>query len=81
MEEQELYIIPNYKGLCWFNALMMALIYSNYSRKLLLTESQEWTNENSNKFQMLIKKLILLNSLYSSLSLFKLFKFLFINCW
>ena len=58
MEEQEIYIIPNYKGVCWFNAILMSVLYSYHSRKLLLNESQEWTNEKSTKFQMLIKKLI-----------------------
>jgi hypothetical protein len=62
MEEKEIediYIIPNYKGLCWFNAIMMCVIYSNFSRKLLLLESENWNNENSNKFQLIIKKIII----------------------
>jgi hypothetical protein len=27
--------IPQYKGTCWFNAILMAIFYSQYSRKLL----------------------------------------------
>ncbi len=28
--------IPQYYGTCWFNAILMAILYSQYSRKLLL---------------------------------------------
>ncbi len=32
--------IPQYESTCWFNAILMCLLYSQQSRKLLLTENK-----------------------------------------
>jgi hypothetical protein len=39
---KKLTIFPQYKGTCWFNALLMATLYSQRSRKLILSKSDEW---------------------------------------
>ena len=39
---KRLTIFPQYKGTCWFNALLMATLYSQRSRKLILSKSDAW---------------------------------------
>ena len=33
---------PQYGPTCWFNAIIMAVLYSQYSRKLILKSSERW---------------------------------------
>ena len=53
-----------YLGTCWFNALIMSLFYSQYSRKLLLEKSKTWdtTNEFLNRFKYIIEHKYIRNS-------------------
>lgn len=34
--------LPQYTGTCWFNALVMALFFSEHMRKVLLSKKDEW---------------------------------------
>ena len=52
--------IPQYESTCWFNAILTCLLYSQYSRKLLLYEMNGF--DKSNKLLMIINKI--LKSLY-----------------
>jgi hypothetical protein len=45
--------IPQFGGTCWFNAILMATIYSGESRKVLLKLSKNW--DKKNKFLMIIR--------------------------
>lgn len=51
--------IPQYTGTCWFNCILMCLLYSEYSRKLLLKENK--TFDKSNKLLSIINKILLSN--------------------
>ena len=39
--------IPQFGGTCWFNAILMAAIYSEQSRKVLLKLSENWKKKIS----------------------------------
>ena len=52
--------IPQYESTCWFNSILTCLLYSQYSRKLLLYEMNGF--DKSNKLLMIINKI--LKSLY-----------------
>jgi len=49
--------IPQFGGTCWFNAILMASLYSQNSRKLLLRISKKW--DKTNKFLMIIRNILL----------------------
>lgn len=38
----ELITYPQYGPTCWFNALIMAILYSQHSRKLILNQAEKW---------------------------------------
>lgn len=44
--------IPQYTGTCWFNAILMSILYSQYSRKLLLYNNN-FKNEKEPIFKIL----------------------------
>ena len=44
--------IPQYESTCWFNSILTCLLYSQYSRKLLLYEMNGF--DKSNKLLMII---------------------------
>jgi len=46
-------VIPQYGGSCWFNAILMATLYSEKSRKILSKEVRKWNKKNS--FLMTLK--------------------------
>jgi hypothetical protein len=48
--------IPQYKSTCWFNAILMALLYSQNSRKLLMYNS-EFKKRNDN-LSLILKKIL-----------------------
>tara|TARA_Y100000385_G_C12681111_1_gene462167 strand:+ start:295 stop:597 length:303 start_codon:yes stop_codon:yes gene_type:complete len=37
--------LKQYGPTCWFNSILMALLYSDESRKLLLKKSKEWNKK------------------------------------
>jgi hypothetical protein len=39
-------VIPQFTGSCWFNAILMALLYSQHSRKILLKISKSWDKKD-----------------------------------
>jgi hypothetical protein len=51
--------IPQYESTCWFNAILMCLLYSQQSRKLLLTENK--TFDKSNSLLSIVNKILLSN--------------------
>jgi len=52
-------VIPQFKGTCWFNAILMSSFYSQEMRKLMIKQSKTW-NKNDNLFKFF--KTILKNS-------------------
>ena len=63
--------IPQFGGTCWFNSILMASLYSEGSRNLLLKLSKKW--DKSNNFLMVIKN-ILKNHYFNSSKTNKFFK-------
>lgn len=53
---KNLSVIPQYGGTCWFNAILMSLLYSDNSHKKLLKASKKW--DSSNSFLMIIKSIL-----------------------
>ncbi len=53
---RNLSVIPQYGGTCWFNAILMSLLYSDNSHKKLLKASKKW--DSSNSFLMIIKSIL-----------------------
>ncbi len=53
---KNLSVIPQYGGTCWFNAILMSLLYSDSSHKRLLKASKNW--DNSNSFLMIFKSIL-----------------------
>jgi hypothetical protein len=49
--------IPQFGGTCWFNSILMASLYSEKSRKLILEISKVW--DINNKFLMIIRAILL----------------------
>jgi len=56
--------IPQFNGTCWFNAILMAVFYSQNSRKVLLNICDTWETKN-NKFLMICKEILLKYYIYS----------------
>jgi hypothetical protein len=48
--------IPQYEPTCWFNAILMAILYSQYSRKLLLND--KILAQNNSKIAKIIKNIL-----------------------
>lgn len=46
-------VIPQFSGTCWFNSILTALFYSQYSRKILFKESKEWDTANNSLLKTL----------------------------
>ena len=57
-------VIPQYGGSCWFNAILMATLYSEKSRKILFKEVKKWDKKNS---LLMTLKHILYNSYKSEI--------------
>jgi hypothetical protein len=71
--------IPQYKNTCWFNAILMCFLRSQYSRKLLLSKLK--INNKSPKvmkiiYNLLVKTYIAKPKLYKYFENFDLHKFL-----
>ncbi len=49
-------ILPSYINNCWLNAIIMCVLYSQYSRNLLINYSINWNSNNT--FLNLIKEII-----------------------
>lgn len=65
--------IPQFGGTCWFNAILMAVFYSQNSRKILLTICDKW--DKTNKFLMICKDILLKYYIFSKEAVLFLNKF------
>lgn len=45
LEANQLEVIPQIDGTCWFNGILMALLYSEGIRKVIYKETLKWTQE------------------------------------
>ncbi len=63
--------IPQYQGTCWFNAILMAILYSQYSRKLLLHTFEK----KDDKFSRIMNDIIKHNYIKSDRAI-EYFKFM-----
>lgn len=54
-------ILPNYKEQCWLNTILMCVLYSQYSRNMLINDSIHWKDD---VFLNIIRNII--NSYYSN---------------
>jgi hypothetical protein len=48
--------IPQTKGTCWFNAILMTILYSQYSRNLLLTNNV--LNKKKDKMSKILNQIL-----------------------
>ena len=55
---EELKVIPQYVGSCWFNAFLMVLLYSFNARKAMIRASKKWNKSSKllNIFKTILKK-------------------------
>jgi len=53
---RDLKVIPQYSATCWFNSILMALLYSENARKMLISNSKTWDKEN--KFLNILKYIL-----------------------
>jgi hypothetical protein len=51
--------IPQYESTCWFNSILMSLLYSQNSRKLLLAEHKNF--DKRNRLLSIVNKILLSN--------------------
>jgi len=58
MKCDEINTIPQFSGTCWFNAILMATLYSENARKVLLKVSKTWDKNNSlfKIFKIILKR-------------------------
>ena len=56
MDCADLTVIPQFDGICWFNAILTIALYSQNVRKILIKESKNWNKSNS--FLMIIKAIL-----------------------
>jgi len=52
----DLKVIPQFVGSCWFNSILMSTLYSQYSRKILIKESKKW--DKKDKFFNILKNIL-----------------------
>ncbi len=56
MDCSKLAVIPQYGGTCWFNAILMVSLYSQYTRKAVIKASKNWNKNDS--FLMVLKEIL-----------------------
>ena len=56
MNCSKLAVIPQYAGTCWFNAILMVSLYSQYTRKAVIKASKNWNKNDS--FLMVLKEIL-----------------------
>ena len=54
----DLKVIPQFVGSCWFNSILMSVLYSQYSRKIMIKESKKWNKKDKflNILRYILKK-------------------------
>jgi hypothetical protein len=50
--------IPQYESTCWFNSILMSILYSENSRKLLLYENNATKHNKNNRLLAIVNKII-----------------------
>lgn len=53
---KDLKVIPQFVGSCWFNSILMAVLYSQYSRKIMINVSKKW--DKKDKFLNILRNII-----------------------
>ena len=53
---KDLKVIPQFVGSCWFNSLLMSILYSQYSRKIMIKQSKKW--DKKDKFLNILKNIL-----------------------
>ena len=53
---ENLKVIPQYEGTCWFNSFLMSLLYSQNARKILIKVSKDW--DKTDKFLNILKHIL-----------------------
>jgi hypothetical protein len=53
---ENLKVIPQFTGTCWFNAFLMSVLYSQNARKMMIKVSKKWNKEN--KFLNILKYIL-----------------------
>ena len=43
---KELKVIPQFVGSCWFNSFLMAILYSENARKVMINYSKKWDKKD-----------------------------------
>jgi predicted transcriptional regulator len=56
MDCSKLAVIPQYGGTCWFNAILIVSLYSQYTRKAVIKASINWNKNDS--FLMILKEIL-----------------------
>ena len=70
MKCNEMNVIPQFSGTCWFNAILMSTLYSQNARRVLLKASKTW-NKKDKLFKILK---IILNRNYKNKLINSFFK-------
>jgi len=54
----DLKVIPQFEGTCWFNAFLMSVLYSQNARKIMIKVSKKWDIKNKflNNLKYILKK-------------------------
>jgi hypothetical protein len=54
----DLKVIPQFEGTCWFNAFLMSVLYSQYARKMMIKVSKTWDKKDNflNILKYILKK-------------------------
>jgi len=56
MDCNKLKVIPQFVGSCWFNAFLMALLYSQGARKIMIMRSKNW--DKKDKFLTILRYIL-----------------------
>jgi len=56
MNCENLKVIPQFVGSCWFNSFLMSTLYSQYARKMIIKESINW--DKKDKFFNILKYIL-----------------------
>ena len=53
---KDLKVIPQFVGSCWFNSILMSILYSQYSRKIMIKTSKKW--DKNDKFLNILRNIL-----------------------
>lgn len=55
-KDKDLSVIPQFGATCWFNAILMVSLYSQYTRNVIIKASKKWNKKDS--FLMVLKEIL-----------------------